>query len=145
MTARAGTGLLAQTADWIGLTDALSEQVGGCRGWEVCDPGKVVRDIVVMLADGGDALRHMSALEGQEALFGVVASASTANRTIVALACDALVSERLADVRRATREQVLAAGGAPPVAAAALAAQSQPDGGNSDEPDLRLSMDADAT
>ncbi|MGH8905980.1 MAG: hypothetical protein ACRD0K_05605 [Egibacteraceae bacterium] len=73
MTARAGTALLAQTADWTGLTDALSAQLGGCRGWEVHDPGKVVRDIVVMPADGGDALRHLNALDGQEALFGQVA------------------------------------------------------------------------
>ncbi|MGH8906415.1 MAG: hypothetical protein ACRD0K_07855 [Egibacteraceae bacterium] len=148
MTARAGTGLLAHTADWLGLTDMLSEQLGGCRGWEVCDPGKVVRDIVLMPADGGDALRHLNALDGQEALFGEVASASTANRTIVALADDELVIERLADARRVMREQMWAAGGAPPVVAAALAAQSQPDGGNSgdgDEPDPRLSMDIDAT
>lgn len=43
---------------------------------------------VVMLADGGDALRHLKVLGGedQEVLFGSVASAATANRTIVFLA-----------------------------------------------------------
>lgn len=146
MTARAGTALLAQTADWLGLTDMLSEQLGGCRGWEVHDPGKVVRDIVVMLADGGDALRHMNALDNQQALFGEIASPSTANRTIVALADDELVVERLADARRVMREAVWAAGGAPPVVTAAMAAQSQQDGGDSDgETDLRLYVDIDAT
>lgn len=146
MTARAGTALLAHTADWIGLTDGLSAAVGACRGWEEHDPGKVTRDIVLMLADGGDALRHLRVLDGQDELFGDIASASTANRTIVALADDELVVERLADARRAAREQAWAAGGAPPVVAAALAAQSERDGGDGDDqPDWRLYVDVDAT
>ena len=85
MTARAGTGLLAALADELGLTAALSAAVGTCRSWVVHDPGKVVRDLVVMLADGGDALRHLGVLDGQAELFGAVASAATANRTLVAL------------------------------------------------------------
>jgi hypothetical protein len=102
MTGRAGLGLLALTANRVGLTKALSEAVGGCRSWRDHDPGKVVRDIVLTLADGGDALRHLKMLEGQSELFGAVASASTANRTILALGDDELVVERLADARRAS-------------------------------------------
>jgi hypothetical protein len=42
MTGRSGTGLLAETADRIGLTAGLSRSVGGCRSWVWHDPGKVV-------------------------------------------------------------------------------------------------------
>jgi hypothetical protein len=70
------------------VTKALSDAVGGCRSWKQHDPGKVVRDIVLTLADGGDALRHLNVLTGQSELFGSVASASTANRTLVALGDD---------------------------------------------------------
>jgi hypothetical protein len=88
------------------------------------DPGKVVRDIVLTLADGGDALRHLKVLTGQSELFGQVASASTANRTMVALGDDELVVERLADACRQTRGRVWDAGRTPPVVAAARAAQA---------------------
>jgi hypothetical protein len=87
MTGRAGTALLAEVADTIGLTDGPERAVNGCRSWSEHPPGKVVRDLVVMLADGGDALRHLKILGGadQQVLFGSVASAATANRTIVAV------------------------------------------------------------
>jgi Transposase DDE domain group 1 len=160
MTGRAGLGLLARTANRIGLTKALSDAVGGCRSWKDHDPGKVVRDIVLTLADGGDALRHLKVLTGQAELFGSVASASTANRTLVALGDDELVVERLVDARRQTRRRVWDAGGAPPVVTAARAAQAAQDGdaqdgdaqdGRSGEDvgdgraDFRLYMDVDAT
>jgi hypothetical protein len=119
MTGRSGTALLAETADRIGLTPGLSTAVGRCRSWDRHDPGKVVRDLVVLLADGGDALRHLAVLDGQPDLFGDVASPATANRTIVALGDDELVVERLAVARRAARATAWAAGAAPPVIAAA--------------------------
>ncbi len=65
MTGRAGTALLGRAADRIGLTDGLSQAVGGCRSCTDHDPGKVARDLVLMLADGGDALRHRKVLDGQ--------------------------------------------------------------------------------
>ena len=136
MTGRSGTALLAETADRIGLTAGLSRSVGGCRSWIAHDPGKVVRDLVVMLADGGDALRHMKVLDGQPELFGDVASAATVNRTIVALANDELGVERLGVARRRARARAWAAGAAPPVVAAAWR------GERVDEP---LCVDFDAT
>src|SRR5680860_908163 len=57
MTGRSGTALVAEVADTIGLTSNLERVVNGCRSWSDHAPGKVVRDLVVMLADGGDALR----------------------------------------------------------------------------------------
>ena len=136
MTGRSGTGLLAETADRIGLTAGLSRSVGGCRSWIAHDPGKVVRDLVVMLAHGGDALRHMKILDGRPEVFGVVASAATANRTVVALGGDELVVERLDVARRRARARAWRAGAAPPVVAAA--ARGEP----VDEP---LCIDFDAT
>lgn len=102
MTGRSGTALLAEVADTIGFTDSLERAVNGCRSWAGHPPGKVVRDLVVMLADGGDALRHLKVLGGddQQVLFGPVASAATANRTIVAPAEDELVIEPGPDCRR---------------------------------------------
>src|SRR5680860_712612 len=138
MTGRSGTALVAEVADTIGLTSNLERVVNGCRSWSDHAPGKVVRDLVVMLADGGDALRHLKVLGGddQRVLFGPVASAATANRTIVALADDELVVERLAMARKAARARAWSLGGAPPVIAAALAGQ---------RPAEPLCIDLDAT
>ncbi|MPZ89224.1 MAG: IS1380 family transposase, partial [Nitriliruptorales bacterium] len=119
MTGRAGTALLAETADTLG-TGALSEVAGGCRRWVVHDPGKVLRDLIVTLADGGDALRHMGVLAGQPTLFGTVASAATANRTVVALAGHAAAVGMLDAARKAARQVAWRNGAAPPVVGAAL-------------------------
>jgi hypothetical protein len=136
MTGRAGTALLAETADTLGLTGALSSLAGGCRSWAVHDPGKVLRDLAVMLADGGDALRHMGVLDNQRVLFGTVASPATANRTLVALADDPHAVALLDAARKAARRVAWHAGAAPPVVAAVL------DGQQPAEP---LAIDLDAT
>jgi len=65
-TGRSGTALLAEVADTIGLTSGLEGTVNGCRSWSDHAPGKVVRDLLVMLADGGDALRHLKVLGGED-------------------------------------------------------------------------------
>jgi len=52
----------------------LSEVVGGARSWVLHDPGKVLGDIALTLADGGDALRHMMVIDRQPVLCGTVAS-----------------------------------------------------------------------
>jgi hypothetical protein len=95
----AGAALLAETADRVGLTAALGARLGGLRqrrGGH--DPGRVVRDLAVMLAGGGDALCDLRTLRDQGALFGRVASDSTAWRVIDQIAeiglLDALGSAR---------------------------------------------------
>jgi DDE family transposase len=74
---------LGQVADKVGLTKALSLGLAGVkqrrRGH---DPGHVVRDLVVMLADGGECVSDLGAVRDQEVLFGSVASDSTAFRTV---------------------------------------------------------------
>jgi hypothetical protein len=68
----------------------------------------VLRDVVVMLADDGDALRLHEVLDGQSELFGAVASPATTNRTIVA-AADELAVERLDAAHRRWRPRPNAA------------------------------------
>ncbi len=83
LVSHAGSGLLAGVADRVGLTAALSEGLVGVRerrGGH--DPGRVIRDLAVMLADGGDCLSDLRAVRDQGALFGAVASDSTAFRVI---------------------------------------------------------------
>jgi hypothetical protein len=46
------------------------------------DPGRVVRDLAVMLADGGECVSDLGATRDQDALFGKVASDSTAFRMV---------------------------------------------------------------
>src|SRR6266545_2223815 len=90
----AGSALLAGTADRIGLTSALSEAMAPTRQRASAhDRGVVLRDLVVMLADGGDCLADLGALRDQADLFGGVASDSTAFRVIDAI--DEACLERL--------------------------------------------------
>jgi hypothetical protein len=95
----AGAGLLAETADRVGLTRALSDGLAGLRLRRAGhDPGRVIRDLAVMLADGGDALCDLRTLRDQPALFGTVASDSTAWRVI-----DDIAEVGLLDALRAAR------------------------------------------
>jgi hypothetical protein len=54
------------------------------------DPGRVIRDLAVMVADGGKCLADLGAVRDQQALFGAVASDSTAFRVIDRVACERL-------------------------------------------------------
>jgi DDE family transposase len=79
----AGTALLVGLADRVGLTGALSAAMAPTRQRvSAHDPGVVLRDLAVMLADGGDCLSALGVLRDQEGLFGKVASDSTAYRVI---------------------------------------------------------------
>ena len=95
----AGAALLAETADRLGLTRALAAELEGLRRRRAGhDPGRVIRDLAVMLADGGDALCDLRGLRDQPVLFGPVASDSTAWRVI-----DAIAEVGLLDAVRAAR------------------------------------------
>lgn len=90
----AGSGLLAGVADRVGLTRALSAAMTPTRQRRsVHDRGVVLRDLVVMLADGGDCLADLGVLRDQLDLYGNVASDSTAFRVIDSV--DAECLERL--------------------------------------------------
>jgi hypothetical protein len=97
LTSRAGTALLVGIADRVGLTGGLSGAMDGLRRRRSRhDPGRTLRDLAVMVADGGDCLADLRALRDQPTLFGEVASDATAWRALAALD-----GERVAAVRRA--------------------------------------------
>src|SRR3990172_315508 len=78
LTSRAGTALIAGGADRVGLTAGLSDALASLRERRSRhDPGRVVRDLVLTLADGGDCLADLRALRDQQPLFADVASHST--------------------------------------------------------------------
>jgi hypothetical protein len=52
------------------------------------DPGRVLRDLAVMLADGGECVCDLGGLRDQLALFGKVASDATAYRVIERISCE---------------------------------------------------------
>ena len=89
LVSHAGTALIAQVADRVGLTAVLSSRLAGLkqrrRGH---DPGTVIRDLAVMLADGGECVSDLGAVREQDALFGAVASDSTAWRMVDRIASE---------------------------------------------------------
>jgi hypothetical protein len=114
LVSHAGSALLAQIADKSGLTAALSVRLAGLRQRRSGhDPGRVVRDLAVMLADGGDCLADLGAVRDQQALFGAVASDSTAFRVIDQIASTPGLLDALADAHARAREQVWQLTGAP--------------------------------
>ena len=108
----AGAALLGELADRLGLTRAL--------GWR--DPGgrrhqdaAVLRDLAVMLADGGDCLSDLAVLRDQPELFGPVASTPTAWRVLERVATDPDGLARLRAARAHARARAWAAGAHPDV------------------------------
>ena len=114
VVSHAGSALVALIADKSGLTGALSVGLADLRQRRSGhDPGRVVRDLAVMLADGGDCLADLGAVRDQDALFGVVASDSTAFRVIDQIACTPGLLDALADAHARAREHVWKQAGAP--------------------------------
>jgi hypothetical protein len=114
LVSHAGAGLLAEAADRLGLTDALSGALAPMRGRRGGhDPGRVARDLAVMLADGGDCLADLRAVRDQQPLFGPVASDATAFRVIDAIARDPGVLAAMRAARARAREHAWDAGAQP--------------------------------
>jgi hypothetical protein len=114
LVSHAGAALLAEAADRLGLTDALSRALAPMRERRGRhDPGRVIRDLAVMLADGGDCLADLRAVRDQQPLFGAVASDATAFRVIDAIASDPALLQELRAARARARENAWNAGAAP--------------------------------
>ena len=87
---QAGGVLLTQTVRAAGLDVALSDALVRWRKpTAVQNPGKVITDLAVSLALGGDALADVAVLRVEPGVYGRVASDPTISRTIAALAKDA--------------------------------------------------------
>jgi hypothetical protein len=112
LVSHAGAALVVELADRVGLTEGLSGALASTRERRSAhDPGRVLRDVAVMLADGGDCVTDLQALRGQERLFGKVASETTTQRTLKAI--DATVLAGVRQARAAARARAWDAGARP--------------------------------
>src|SRR5680860_353299 len=112
IVSHAGAHLLAELTDRVGLTAGLSEATAPTRERRSAhDPGVVLRDLIVAIADGGDCVTDLGVLRDQEALFGAVASERTAHRVIKSI--DAGLLEAIRGTRAVARERAWDAGGRP--------------------------------
>jgi hypothetical protein len=112
LVSHAGAALLVELADRAGLTGGLSEAMAPTRERRSShDPGRVLCDVAVMLADGGDCVTDMAAYEGQERLFGAKASETTTHRVLKSV--DERLLERIRAARAAARARVGDAGARP--------------------------------
>lgn len=107
-----GAVLLSEVADWAGITDGFCRVMRPTRQRRSAhDPGVILRDLAVTIADGGDCITDLAMLRGQEALFGSIASDVTAWRTVAHRAPDRV--PELRQVRARARKRVWENGGAP--------------------------------
>jgi hypothetical protein len=90
IVSHAGAMLLTETARVTGLQAGLSAGLGRWRATRaVHDPGKIVADLAVAVALGGDCLADIGVLRAEPALFGPVAFDPVVSRLIGRLAADA--------------------------------------------------------
>jgi hypothetical protein len=109
-----GAALLAELADRLGLTRELGRRANRGLRRGAHDRGAVLRDLVVMLADGGDAFSDLRVLRDQPELFGEVASVPTAWRVVAEeVAGDPRGVAALWSALARTREVAWAHGAAP--------------------------------
>jgi hypothetical protein len=106
LLSHAGALLLQQTLRVTGLDRALSAQLERWRPTRaVHDPGKIVADLAISLALGGDCLADIAALRAQPELFGPVASDPTVSRLIDRLARDETKALKALRAARATARE----------------------------------------
>jgi hypothetical protein len=107
-----GSVALRDLADGLGLTRALTEAMAPRQERRPThDRGAILRDLGVMLADGGDCVSDLAVLRDQPRVFGEVASTATAWRLV-----NGLKKKDLARIRKAraqAREQAWRQGGQP--------------------------------
>lgn len=117
IVSHAGGLLLARMIAVTGLDRGLSAGLGRWRAPRaVHDPGKIIADLAVMLALGGDCLTDVALLRAEPALFGPVASDPVVSRLVAKLARDTLRALRAIRAARAAARQkawALAGGAAP--------------------------------
>ena len=113
VVSHAGAALLGELADRVGLTRALGWHQAGGRRRHL--DASVLRDVAVMLADGGDCLSDLAVLRDQPELFGPVASTPTAWRVVERIGKDPNGLARLRAARAHARARAWAVGAHPDV------------------------------
>ncbi|RSM86773.1 transposase, partial [Streptomyces sp. WAC 01420] len=87
VVAQAGAVLLVETVRKVGLDTAISAALSPWRKPRaVHDPGKILLDVALAVALGGDCLADVGMLRAEPAVFGPVASDPTVSRLVDALA-----------------------------------------------------------
>jgi hypothetical protein len=110
IVSHAGSRLVADVADWTGLTAGFVTAMAPDGRARRHQPGRVLVDLAVMLVDGGDCISDLAALREQRPLFGQVASTATAWRALDAV--DDAGLDQLRAARASARERAWAV--APP-------------------------------
>jgi len=107
IVSQGGALLLTQTLRATGLDRGMTAALERWRAPRaVHDPGKVMADLVVTLALGGDCLADIAVLRAQPQLAGPVASDPVVSRLITALATDApRALKAIRTARAAARER----------------------------------------
>lgn len=133
VVSQAGAVALVETIRVAGLDVALSKALSRWRKPAARhDPAKVITDLAVTLALGGDCLADVALLRAEPSVFGVVASDPTVSRTIDALASDPKRALAAIDSARAqARAAVWAAAG-----------ENAPDHGASADAPVVIDLDA---
>jgi hypothetical protein len=113
LVSQAGVLLLAETLRVTGLGEGLS---GGLARWRapraVHDPGKILTDLAMALALGGDCLADVAVLRALPGLAGPVASDPVISRLVAALAGEGPRALRaIREARAAARERAWALAG----------------------------------
>jgi hypothetical protein len=105
VVSQAGGLVLTETIQAVGLDRELSKTLARWRlPLAIHDPGKVIADLAVTLALGGDCLADIALVRAEPAVYGLVASDPTVSRTITRLAQDApAVLAAIAAARAAAR------------------------------------------
>lgn len=107
VVSQAGAVTLVKAAEHVGLVETLS---AGLRPWRKPlashDPGKIIADLAIAVAVGGDCLADLAVLRAEPGVFGPVASDPTVSRLIATLAADpqralAAINNARASVRAA--------------------------------------------
>ncbi|MBB6421121.1 hypothetical protein HDC93_006752 [Streptomyces sp. AK010] len=104
MVSQAGSVLLVETVRKIGLDQAISAALTPWRRPRaVHDPGKLLMDLALAVALGGDCLADVAMLRAEPGVFGPVASDPTVSRLIGTLAAS---GEKALTAMRTARSEV---------------------------------------
>jgi Transposase DDE domain group 1 len=117
VVSHAGAALLRMLADRTGLTGQLSLALARRGWWPAHDRGRVLTDMAVMIAGGGEAICDIDVLRHQRDVFGSVASPATAWRALDEI--DPAAVARIGRARGRARARVWKLAGGPPPARAA--------------------------
>ncbi|MEV6655015.1 IS1380 family transposase [Streptomyces sp. NPDC051219] len=109
---QAGAVLLVETVRKSGLDTAISAALAPWRKTRtVHDPGKILLDVALAVALGGDCLSDVAMLRAEPAVFGAVASDPTVSRLIDTLASGKRALTAIRRARADVREHVWALAG----------------------------------